>query len=94
MAKIEPQEIYSPEIAAIRERLRNGGYATASMRAASARAHDGRPRCDLNTTIANIQRLRTSTSADPDSPSTSAYSETFPTRPPAARLVVNNDRPA
>jgi hypothetical protein len=40
---IEPQETYSPVIAAIRERIRNGGYTTASMRAASARAHNGRP---------------------------------------------------
>ena len=77
---IEPQTSDSPAIAAIRERLRNGGYATASMRAASARAHSGRPPpSDLNTTIANIQRLRTG--------------EPFPPRPPAARLVVNNDRP-
>jgi hypothetical protein len=37
-----------------------------------------RPRESLNETIANILRLRTG--------------EPFPPRPPAARLVVNNDR--
>jgi hypothetical protein len=79
MALLERGLSDSPAIAAIRERLRNGGYTTTSRLAASARAHNGRPPPDpLAVTIRNIQRLRTG--------------EPLPPRAPAVRLVVSNDR--
>ena len=57
---------------------------------AARQAAAQRPRGDLNTTIRNIQRIRTSTGANPDSPSTSAYIGPFPPRAPACRLVVSD----